>query len=312
MIYIKRYTDEDKIVWDNFITVSRIDSFLFYRDFMDYHSDRFDDCSFLIYRKNKLQAVLPGNIKDKVFYSHQGLTFGGLITSDKITTNDVLTIFDQLKIELCQIGVSEVVYKPAPIIYQIIPSQEDIYALFRLSAIKIGSNISSTIYQNNKIKFSESRKSGIRKAVKEGLTINESADFDNFWTMLNDNLQKNHDTIPVHSISEIKYLRSLFPEQIKLFTAEKDKQIIGGTVLFLMKNLIHVQYISANEAGKNLGALDFLFDKLINTIYIDTPIFDFGQSTEQMGKYLNENLIFQKEGFGGRGIVYDIYNFKIV
>ena len=35
--------------------------------------------------------------------------------------------------------------------------------------------------------------------------------------------------------------------------------------------------------------------------------FDFGVSTEQRGSYLNEGLIFQKEGFGGRAICYDTY-----
>jgi hypothetical protein len=30
-----------------------------------------------------------------------------------------------------------------------------------------------------------------------------------------------------------------------------------------------------------------------------------------MGRYLNNALIFQKEGFGGRGIVYEIYEYNI-
>ncbi len=312
MIELKRYTPDKKADWDNFIENSRIDSFLFYRDFMDYHAERFEDCSFIIYRKNKFQAVLPGNINENIFYSHQGLTFGGLITSSKITSNDVLNIFSKLNIELRKLSVKEVIYKPAPLIYHSTPSQEDIYALFKQGATKIGCNISSTIYKNSKIKFNESRKSGIRKAIKEGIIMSDCKDFDAFWRLLDENLLKNHGTHPVHSISEIKQLYSYFPKQIKLFVAKKDMDIIGGTVLFIMKNLIHVQYISANEDGKKLGALDYLFNELINKVYVDKPIFDFGQSTEQMGKYLNENLIFQKEGFGGRGVVYDIYQYSIV
>jgi hypothetical protein len=31
-----------------------------------------------------------------------------------------------------------------------------------------------------------------------------------------------------------------------------------------------------------------------------------------MGNYLNESLIFQKEGFGGRGVVYNIYELNVV
>ena len=63
--------------------------------------------------------------------------------------------------------------------------------------------------------------------------------------------------------------------------------------------------------GKELGVLDLLFDYLINQEYTNYPYFDFGQSTEQMGNYLNESLIFQKEGFGGRGMCYDIYEYGL-
>ena len=132
-----------------------------------------------------------------------------------------------------------------------------------------------------------------------------------FWKLLEENLITTHGTFPVHSLPEIQYLHSKFPNQIKLYVAKASHEIIAGTVLFVMKNVIHVQYISASINGKKTGALDLLFDKLINSIYCNIPIFDFGQSTEQMGNYLNENLIFQKEGFGGRGVVFDIYKYLI-
>jgi hypothetical protein len=82
---------------------------------------------------------------------------------------------------------------------------------------------------------------------------------------------------------------------------------LAGTVLYITKKVVHTQYISASPEGKAKGALDLLFDFLINIEYPMYEYFDFGQSTEKMGEYLNENLIFQKEGFGGRGIVYTIY-----
>ena len=57
--------------------------------------------------------------------------------------------------------------------------------------------------------------------------------------------------------------------------------------------------------------LDLLFENLINEKYNHKEFFDFGQSTEQMGAVLNENLIFQKEGFGARGVCYDTYKYDI-
>ena len=58
-------------------------TFLFQRDFMDYHSDRFMDHSLLVFKDEKLIAVLPGNQVDNTVYSHQGLTYGGLIVHKK-------------------------------------------------------------------------------------------------------------------------------------------------------------------------------------------------------------------------------------
>lgn len=311
MIDLTKYCASDKENWDNLVKCSKSDTFLFYRNFMDYHADRFRDCSFLIYQNNNLEAVLPGNISKNIFYSHQGLTYGGLVLSKKLSTKDILIIFDLLNIELRKIGIEQVIYKPIPFLYQSIPSQEEIYALFRNKAEKIGCNISSAIYQQNKIEFTESRKSGIRKSKREGIKIVESDDFKNFWQILDENLQNKHFTMPVHSVTEIIQLKKLFPENIRLFVAQIGNKLIGGTVLFVMKNIIHVQYISASDLGKKMGALDLLFDELINRRFIDYSYFDFGQSTEEMGNYLNKNLIFQKEGFGGRGVVYDIYKYQI-
>ena len=79
----------------------------------------------------------------------------------------------------------------------------------------------------------------------------------------------------------------------------------------MTKRVIHTQYISASVEGKELGVLDLMFDFLINREYVNYPIFDFGQSTEDMGHILNEPLIFQKEGFGGRGMIYDIYEYNL-
>jgi hypothetical protein len=261
-----------------------------------------------------LFALLPANEKDGILYSHQGLTYGGLITSKKAGTVDVMSIFDILNEYLKSEGIGKVVYKPTPYIYHEVPAQEDLYALFRLTDAKIvGRQISSTIYQDSKIKFIESRKSGIRKAKNNGVTVSCSEDFDAFWEILGTNLQNKYDVKPVHTIDEIKLLASRFPNRIKLYAAmSSDGRMLGGTVIYVINSrVIHTQYISAGVEGKELGALDLLFDYLINDEFKDYPVFDFGQSTEQRGEILNENLIFQKEGFGGRGVLYDIYEYNV-
>ena len=45
MYKVFKYTAENKIEWDHFIATAKNATFLFQRDFMDYHQDRFEDFS---------------------------------------------------------------------------------------------------------------------------------------------------------------------------------------------------------------------------------------------------------------------------
>ncbi|MCL1938264.1 MAG: GNAT family N-acetyltransferase [Candidatus Azobacteroides sp.] len=308
---IVKYSDADKNEWNNLIDISKNGTFLLNRNYMDYHSDRFTDFSLLIYHKKKLVAVFPANVKDNAVYSHQGLTYGGLIYINKLSVIDILDVFECIILYYKNHDINTIIYKAIPYIYTAYPAQEDIYALFRNDAKWIGCNISSTILLEKKLKFVESRKAGIRKAINNDLKYFCSDNFEAFWKILHDNLDAKYGVKPVHTLNEILYLKGLFSENIKLYLIQKQNDILAGTVLYLNKQIVHVQYISANQEGKKLGALDLLFDYLINNEYKDYDYFDFGQSTEQMGYYLNNNLLFQKDGFGGRGVAYNIYELDL-
>ncbi len=309
---IRRYRREDKELWNSFVSKARNATFLFDRNYMDYHVDRFDDNSFMFYHKGKLKAVLPANVAGDTLYSHQGLTYGGLLLDKKATVEDVLECFDSMNSWLRENGISKVVYKALPWIYQQYPSEEDLYALtWKCKAQLISRNIASTIVIDNKLKFAESRKSGIRKALSLNIEVGESNDVDGFWHVLEDNLGNRYNAKPVHTANEMKLLMSRFPNNIRLYVAKMNGEIVGGTLIYVTPQVVHTQYISASVEGKKHGALDLLFDYIINKVYANCRYFDFGKSTEQGGAYLNEPLIFQKEGFGGRGVCYDWYQWEL-
>lgn len=309
---IRRYRREDKELWNSFVSKARNATFLFDRNYMDYHADRFDDNSFMFYHKGKLKAVLPANVAGDTLYSHQGLTYGGLLLDKKATVEDVLECFDSLNFWLRENGISKVVYKALPWIYQQYPSEEDLYALtWKCKAQLISRDISSSIVIDNKLKFAESRKSGIRKALSLNIEVGESNDVDGFWHVLEDNLGNRYNAKPVHTANEMKLLMSRFPNNIRLYVAKMNGEIVGGTLIYVTPQVVHTQYISASVEGKKHGALDLLFDYIINKVYANCRYFDFGKSTEQGGAYLNEPLIFQKEGFGGRGVCYDWYQWEL-
>ncbi len=309
MYKIVRYTPELKTQWDRFVRKSRNGTFLFLRDYMDYHSQRFTDFSLLIFHKQSLVALLPLNKEaDGSVASHSGLTYGGLITDKKGRAEKVMKLFECLNTWLRDAGIRRVVYRPVPWIYHEMPAEEDLYALFNVCNARLTAReISSTIAQENKLAFSQSRKDCLRKAEKAGVRIVASEDFAAFWDVLSANLQQRYAVSPVHSLTEITALASLFPHEIRLYAAYLDNEMVAGTVVYVMPRVVHVQYISASAKGKAVGALDLLFRYLIDEVFVDKPYFDFGKSTEDRGRRLNEPLIFQKEGFGGRGVCYDTY-----
>nr|WP_320039448.1 GNAT family N-acetyltransferase [uncultured Bacteroides sp.] len=311
MFEIRRYDSEYADEWDSFVENSKNGTFIFLRNYMDYHSDRFHDNSLMIYRKGKLYTLLPANRVDDVLYSHQGLTHGGFIMSVEVTAMDMVRIFELLNEYLKNIGIRKVIYKPIPSIYHQMPAQEDLYALFKNNAVILARNVSSTIFQKNKIKFYKMRRLAARKAQENNVVISESDDYAAFWNILEENLKDRHHTKPVHTLDEILLLHSRFPDNIKLYLTYINEIPLGGVVVYITKQVVHPQYCSATAMGKELGVLDLLFDYLINTKYTDVPVFDFGQSTEHLGCYLNEGLIFQKEGLGARALMYDIYEYSV-
>ena len=313
MFEITRYTADRKEEWDGFIKTSKNGTFLLDRNYMDYHSTRFEDHSLMFYRDGRLYAMLPANVKDGVLYSHQGLTYGGLVMHEDASAANIATLFGELNALLKDEGISKVVYKPTPWIYHLLPSEEDLYALFKVCKARVSArDISSTIIFDNRIKWHRDRRYGVNKARNNGVSVRRSDDLAAFWHVLDLNLGNKYGVKPVHTVEEMTLLKSRFPDNILLYVAEKDGETLGGTVLYVTNQVIHAQYISASPEGKRLRVIDAIYEVILNHDFADFRLyFDFGKSTEDLGTYLNENLIYQKEGFGARGVCYDTYEWDI-
>lgn len=303
----ERYEPKYKLQWDEFIAKSKNGVFLFYRDYMEYHSDRFADNSIMFFDSNSLVAVMPANTRDNVLFSHGGLTFGGIISDQRMKTSLMLNMFDVLKQYLKTQGIIKIVYKAIPHTYHSVPAEEDLYALFLHNAKLARRDVSSTISLKEKMAFSKGRKWCIKKSKEQGLEIGRSHDFNAFMGIEEDLLRKKYGVKPTHTADEMQLLASRFPENIKLFTAHKDDEMVAGVIIYESKNVAHTQYIAATDEGKEVYAVDLILDFLINDYYASKKYFDFGISTENNGRYLNEGLIGHKEGFGARATVYDFY-----
>ncbi len=312
MIKIKRYESGERELWDNFVKNSKNGVFFFLRDYMEYHSDRFEDHSLIFFRNNKPVALMPANIEDDTLFSHAGLTFGGIVTSRKMKTSIMLEIFDALKEYLKGKGVKKLLYKVIPHIYHSYPSEEDLYALFINKATLVRRDVSSTIEMDVKIPFSKNMKRNKKKAENKGLFLERSYDFDTFMNLKEEQLLKKYGKTPTHTADEMEYLAGKFPDNIKLFAVKHEGEMIDGLLVYESENVVHAQYQGATEKGMGLYASSLIYDKIINYYCKRKKYFDFGISTENNGSYLNRGLIDFKERFGARSTVYDSYELKLL
>lgn len=305
---IVRYEATHKEEWDRFVSASRNGTFLFLRDYMEYHSDRFEDHSLMFYSDGgELLALLPANTRDAVLHSHEGLSYGGVVVGSRARQETLLELFAGLPPYLRGQGIKEIRYKAVPYIYHRAPCDEDLYALFRHGAELYRRDVNSVLFQGERIPYQALRKRTINKARRHGMVVERSDDYPGFMAILERVLMQRHGLKPVHTIEEITLLASRFPENIKLFTARRKGEFLAGTIIYEHESVAHAQYTANSEAGMEVGALDLVFDYLINDQYRDKRYISFGVSSEDEGRHLNKGLAAYKEGFGARTVVHDFY-----
>ena len=311
-IRIIQYGVEYKEKWDAFVNSARNSHFFFLRDYMEYHADRFVDASLIaINEKNLLVALFPSSRHDKEIITHGGLSFGGWLINEKMSTEDMLEIFNLMKQFYKEQGINKIKYKCIPYIYDKYPCEEDKYALFVNDAKLYRRDVSTAIYMPTRYKYQKGRKWMVSKGRKNHIEVAESRDYAAYMELEKRVLEKYHGTKPVHTAEEMKMLATRFPENIHLYTGALDGELLAGTIVFVNGNVVHTQYMANSDKGRELGALDRVIDYLITDVYADCIYFDFGISNEEEGRYLNRGLIGQKEGFGARAVVHDFYELDI-
>lgn len=316
---ICRYESSMREDWNEFVAKARNATFLFDRNFMDYHSERFSDHSLMVRKGGKLVSILPANITDdedgKILHSHQGLTYGGWLTGPDFRRPDyMLTIFGLLEEYCHRNGIEGVDYKPLPWIYADVPSDDDRYALYRVGATLTECSISETIRLDTNPGFDTQQKRNLKRALKTGSFVEELGsqdDYLEFHRMLSCCLDARHDATPVHTAAELLMLHGRFSEKIRIFGVRYEGKLAAGVCMFDCGSVAHSQYICSTAEGRENGLLTLLFNHLIGEEYAGHRYFDFGISCEDHGRYLNEGLARQKCGLGGSGVAYERWLWKI-
>ena len=313
MIEIVKYEPAMARQWDELAHEARNGTFLHKRAYMDYHADRFEDCSLVAMDGNRMVTAMPACRVGDALWSHRGLTYGGwLLPHRHFDVTMMCQVMHQAVQWLADHGIHRLVYKPVPSIYHRYPADDDLYALFREGGRLVGCNVATVIDVTHPLAPDRGCRSAINGAVAAGARVEQSLDWADYWQLLEEVLQERHGAQPVHSLAEMLLLAERFPQNIELHVAMLNERIIAGVVTYTSAPVMHCQYIASGSDGRRTRAITLLLHSLVETARRrGLQYLDFGTSNADDGHVLNEGLVQQKSRLGGRSIVYPIVELNI-
>ncbi|WP_282038078.1 hypothetical protein [Saccharicrinis aurantiacus] len=305
---IREYNPCLKKQWDSLIMESDLPSFMLLRDYLEYHQYKYTELSLMYYKKNKLIAVIPGNTVNNTFYSHQFISYGGIIAKRNCSLFDLEIIYEDLEVYLLKRKITNIQIKLAPFYYYESQSQVQDYILSKKRIDNLSTKIGCFI---NTSKHIFPKSSIEKRKLNLGLfNIGVSENYSEFWTVLDKNLWEMHQTKPVHNIEEITKLKQLFPSFISLFTINDkiDNSIQSGCILFKERNTLRIPYIATSIEGRKNRATHALYYSIVEYYKNSFGYIDFGNiNTEER---INRGLLNMKERFGASIYKSSIYTYN--
>lgn len=310
---VKKYTETDFKTWNDFIDQAKNATFLFHRDFMEYHKDRFEDYSLMVFDGEKLVAVLPANKSEEKVYSHQGLTYGGLVFSFKLKAEQVELILDEILFFLKDNAIDVFYYKPIPSFYLSKGNQELDFFLFKKGGLLVRKEMNLAVNLTIPLEISKSKLKHFRRIENLHLEVIEEQNLYPFWEeVLEPRLAEKYNTKPVHSKEEITILKKKFPGNIRQFSIYDEGKIVAGITIFETEKIVKSQYGATTKKGEEVRALDFLFINLIEKYKSEGKyFFDMGIVGDDSKKEYNEGLLKQKEELGCSVYNQDFYKISV-
>lgn len=310
---VQKYKESDYANWNAFIGQAKNATFLFHRDFMEYHKDRFDDFSVLIFDKEKLVAVLPANRVENEVFSHQGLTYGGLVYSRKINGEKVAELVDCLLSYFKDNNIESFYFKQIPFFYPSKGNAETEFFLLKKGGFLDRKEMNLAINLQMPLTISKSKLKHFRKMEGLDLQLVEETELDPFWELvLEPRLREKYDAKAIHTLQEITRLKTSFPQNIKQFSVYYDDAIVAGVTLFETETVVKSQYGATTKKGEELRALDFAFINLIEKYKREGKLFfDMGIVNDANEKGFHAGLLKQKEELGCTVYGQDFYKINL-
>lgn len=315
MITIQRYQTSQRQNWNKLILLGNNGTLFHQREFLGYHAPgKIQDYSLLFFKKEIPFVPFPAAEKtingDKWLVSHPGASMGSFVVPEDLSVADSFLLVETLIDFAKNNQFKGIKITLPPIVYQKRPSNYMDFALLKSGFNYAKREVSSLLFLENSIdknlkKFKDTHRRAVKKALKMGVEVRQTEDFDSFYDILKQNLKIRHGVTPTHTLDELKYLHELFPTQIHLIAAYVNQTMIAGVVNFVINDRVVLAfYISHNEQFQEYRAVNLLFYKTFEwAIEEKYLIFDFGIFT--VNEVPNMGLGRFKENFGSSGIFRD-------
>ena len=312
---VERYRSEHAPVWEAAVVASGNGPFLLRRSYLDYHADRFEDFSWLIWRGDVLRALFvagrgwaaAGAAQD-LLVAHPGLPYGGLVYALPLTYQELGGIMTELRAAWRAAGFRQLLIRPVPRAFCRRPSDALAYWLHEQGAGLSQRGLNSVIDLTLPLRAGKSRRNNLRLARRHGLAVDASQDYAAFWAILTENLARRHGARPVHMLAEITYLQQHNPAHISLYVARIGPEMVAGVVLYhdAGQGFAHTQYIASSALGQQTGAVDAVL-AYVTEWCAAAGYQRLSLGTSMPGGVLSAGLLSQKEGAGAVGEVQDTY-----
>jgi hypothetical protein len=316
---VEKFLPTQKETWDNFVKNSFNGNFQHSRNFLDYHGNKFEDLSMVVFSdSNEIigllpAAISPANSQDLI--SHPGAAFGGLILKNQLGIEKTLEIFKEI-IDFCSHQkIRSLEYKISPPFFFDSFWRGDFVSLLLLGAELSTLKVTHVLeFRNNKLdNFHRAADSDFKKANRLGPTIfqtKQPSDYGLFYDILNRQLYK-HKVESIHNLLDITDLENRFPRNIHLWKSSLNDGSVAFAWVWEMNNVAHVQYMTNLEVTNRPISLNYLIMSLLH-YYLEKKFiyFSFGNSYDITHDHsINLGLALWKEKFGA--IPTDLIQLKI-
>lgn len=276
----------------------------------------------MFWDKDRLVAVCPAcavtEDGKKVFYSHMGSTYGGLIVSETmLRVEKMQKLLISFEAYLQEQNFQKCVLKPTMDLLCTRPQ-----ALFEFlmyfngyrESKELNLYIDYSDYDKKDIvnNFSKMKKRNTQKCIKEGLELRKLCSYEEvekFHAVLAKNLTKYNKT-PIHTAEELMELQTRLGKNVEFYGAYLGDRLLSGTMVFLFDKArcAHTQYLAADSDYNYLNPMTFIYFKMAEIFAErDYKFLSWGIASGHLGCDINYSLANNKEEFGSMHSVNRIY-----